>query len=203
MPETSSSINTHYEANQSQPLFKGNEDPMFGSRNPFRKLGDSSTGNDEHPQILLTIRLEKTELDIPVWREWVRNLPVEGKDVKIEGIYRSFSTLLLLRMPVAIWDLLPENQAYSFVGFVTPENLGSTLHEVPETEGKAIEVSHIGIRETASIDSKLAQSSTSIPSTAVPFKLSERSIDYANRLSEEKVKLEKRTHIYRDGLVGT
>jgi hypothetical protein len=48
--------------------------------------------------------------------------PPECKDVKIEGRYDSFSTLLLVRISVATWNLLPENPAYSFVGFVTSEN---------------------------------------------------------------------------------
>jgi len=59
---------------------------------------------------------------MPAWVEWVRNCPVDAKDIHIEGKWDSFSTLLLLRMPVAVWNLLPDNEAYSFVGFVTSPN---------------------------------------------------------------------------------
>ena len=77
----------------------------------------------ECPQILLTVRLEEDALDVQSWKEFLRQLPVEGKDIKIEGLYRSFSTLLLLRLPVTIWDLLPDHPAYGFVGFISGENV--------------------------------------------------------------------------------
>ena len=77
----------------------------------------------ECPQILLTVRLEEDALDVQSWKEFLRQLPAEGKDIKIEGLYRSFSTLLLLRLPVTIWDLLPDHPAYGFVGFVSGENV--------------------------------------------------------------------------------
>ncbi|TVY67519.1 hypothetical protein LSUE1_G007091 [Lachnellula suecica] len=84
--------------------------------------------DDDGPcaQILLAIRLEKTELSANAWVEWIRNLPSEGTAVHVEGKYDSFSTLLLLRMPIAVWNLLPGNPAYSFVGFVTSENKAAT-----------------------------------------------------------------------------
>ncbi|KAF8856020.1 hypothetical protein BDZ45DRAFT_804520 [Acephala macrosclerotiorum] len=83
------------------------------------------------PQILLAIRLERNELDIPRWVEWIRNLPAAGKDIRIEGLYESFSSLVLLRMPVAVWSLLPQNPSYSFVGFITSENLSPRTEQFP------------------------------------------------------------------------
>jgi hypothetical protein len=74
------------------------------------------------PQILLAVRLTKSSIDRESWAEWIRNAPPEAEDIYVEGKYDSFSTLLLLRMPVSTWNLLPDNPAYSFVGFVTSEN---------------------------------------------------------------------------------
>lgn len=75
------------------------------------------------------------QLDIPRWTEWIRNLPFEGTDIRIEGAWQSFSTLLLLRMPVAVWNLLPQNPAYSFVGFVTSDDLS---HRVKHTSAISV-----------------------------------------------------------------
>jgi hypothetical protein len=166
----------------------GNEAPLFGSRNPFRKPGSSTAGNDEHPQILLTIRLEKTELDIQVWRDWLRNLPAEGQDIKIDGIYRSFSTLLLLRMPVTIWNLLPENPAYSFVGFVTSENMVSTISQVLAYQEETPKISAIGTGHSVSNDSQASQGRQTL-NTITDMELkpgsSKRSTDDHNSLFEE------------------
>lgn len=91
------------------------------------------------PQVLLSIRLEQDSLDIPAWKDWIRSTPAEGKDIKIEGFYGSFSTLLLVQMPVALWNLLKPGPAYSLVGYVTTENkvteiedLNSVKIDIPE-----------------------------------------------------------------------
>ncbi|KAE8448946.1 hypothetical protein EG329_008742 [Mollisiaceae sp. DMI_Dod_QoI] len=103
--------------------------PVAVQVNP-RKRKRSENEVLECPQILLAIRLDKHELDLQAWKECLlRQLPPAAKDIKIEGIYGSFSTLLLLRVPVIVWDLLPPNPAYSFVGFITTHNMA---HRTPQ-----------------------------------------------------------------------
>ena len=64
------------------------------------------------------------------WREWLRNIPSAAKSVKIQAVYRSCSTLLLLSMPIVIWDLLPATSAYSFIGLLASDNLvDGILHD--------------------------------------------------------------------------
>jgi hypothetical protein len=92
--------------------------------------GESSSGKQKMPEgdaakfpkVLLAIRLNSSVFDRQAWVDWLRNAPSEAQDVHVDGVYDSFSTLLLVRMPVALWNLLPDNPAYNFVGFVTPEN---------------------------------------------------------------------------------
>jgi hypothetical protein len=88
-------------------------------------------------QVLLAVRLEEdyfpetddgklnTEEKVHVWSEWLRHIPQGVESIKIQGVYKSYSTLVLLSMPVVVWDLLPKNAAYSFVGFVKPVNLAA------------------------------------------------------------------------------
>ncbi len=96
---------------------------IFSSDDRLKKRKRPSDEGIEYPQVLLAIRLDKHELDLDAWKECLlRQIPTEAKDIKIEGIFSSFSTLLLLRLPVAVWDLLSGNLAYSFIGFVTSEN---------------------------------------------------------------------------------
>jgi hypothetical protein len=178
----------HHNVNSTASTSIGNKDSLFGSRNPFCKPGSSNSGNEDHPQILLSIRLEKTELDIQVWRDWLRNLPAEGQDIKIEGIYRSFSTLMLLRMPVAIWDLLPENPAYSFVGFVTSYNMMSTLSPGPIYQEEDPKTSATGFGRTVSVDSqgsKLQQTSNTITDVVLKSGSSKHSMNIEIPFSEE------------------
>lgn len=43
--------------------------------------------------------------------------------LKVEAVYQSHSTLLLVSVPVQVWDLLPDDPACHFVGFVTSSNM--------------------------------------------------------------------------------
>ncbi len=65
------------------------------------------------------------------WLEWIRNAPPEAKDIRIEGKYDGFSTLVIVRMPIPVWNLLPEDPAYSFVGFIMSENYAAS--PIPDT----------------------------------------------------------------------
>jgi hypothetical protein len=129
-------VSSYHESDHSSSL-----DSVPGSSTPSQS--DSSAESccekrkrldqDDGPcaQILLAIRLENVQLNADEWVDWIRNLPEQGKAVHVEGKYESFSTLLLLRMPVAMWNLLPENPAYSFVGFVTSGNKAATQGSLP------------------------------------------------------------------------
>jgi hypothetical protein len=106
------------------------------------------TAKDEQnrsSQVLLAIRIAEDYLatddrdhKIYEWREWIRNMPSAGRDIKIHGVYESFSTLVLLSVPTTVWTLLPKNPAYSFIGFITSDNIlpsldSSTSHELSLT----------------------------------------------------------------------
>jgi hypothetical protein len=94
----------------------------------LKELGATST---EQLDVLLVIRLEEdigTDEDSDQKKlfdlcEWLKNIPHGREYIKIQGIYRSHSTIVLLTLPMGIWDLLPENPAYSFIGFVDSRNL--------------------------------------------------------------------------------
>ncbi|KAK0111112.1 hypothetical protein ONS95_001489 [Cadophora gregata] len=95
-----------------------------------------------YPQVLISVRLEEDYLADDddresqkrqqPWLEWFRNIPDAANKVTIHGVYRSYSTLLLLSMSVALWNILPAHVAYSFIGFLNSGNLAIQTQEVPE-----------------------------------------------------------------------
>jgi Protein of unknown function (DUF2838) len=94
---------------------------MNGAGNP-RKRKKECSQDIKSAQILIAIRVDETPSNVEEWVNWMRNTPRNGRDIHVEGRWDSFSTLFLVRMPVEVWNLLPEHPAYSFVGFVTSEN---------------------------------------------------------------------------------
>lgn len=78
----------------------------------------------DEPHVMISLALEDDQrLDLNAWEEWLRNFPALAKHVKVQGVFRSHSTLLLLSLPVMVWDLLPEDPACSFVAFIRSNNL--------------------------------------------------------------------------------
>ena len=77
--------------------------------------------NPRSPKVLLSLSLEQVPL--PNTIEWVQSVPALTKYANVHGIYKSGSTLMILSIPVAIWDLLPKDPAVAFIGFTDSENL--------------------------------------------------------------------------------
>ena len=82
-----------------------------------------SEGDLNIPHVLISLALEGEQLlEIGAWNKWLSDCPSFAKYARIEGMYKSHSTLLILSVPVIIWDLLPDNQACSFIGYVNSTN---------------------------------------------------------------------------------
>ena len=77
-----------------------------------------------HPKVVISLSLKEDQmLYTDTWVDWIRSVPALVKYAKVEGTYKSGSTLLVLSIPVAVWDLLPKDPAISFIGFIKSSNL--------------------------------------------------------------------------------
>jgi len=96
---------------------------------------------EKHLQVLLAVRLEVEDVfrELYTLCDWLQNIPEGTKNVTIEGVYKSCSTLVLLRLPVVLWNPPPEHEAYSFIGLVGSRNLTpATLPGYPEPNSQAM-----------------------------------------------------------------
>ena len=91
--------------------------------------------NFECPKVLISVALEEEQwLSAPQWADWIRSVPGLVKYANVEGIYKSGSTLLLISVPIAVWNLIPPSSAISFIGFSKSPNLlkpSSTVRTAP------------------------------------------------------------------------
>src|SRR5256885_2570488 len=76
-------------------------------------------------KVLITVKLDdRIPPNLAEWRNWLRSqIPTNVAEIDVEGIFEASSKVVLLRLPVAIWDMLPDHDAYSFVGYVGSSNL--------------------------------------------------------------------------------
>lgn len=97
--------------------------------------------DSKYPQVLLSFRLSADGFDVQAWLDWVLNAPKDAADlVRIEGIYGSQSTVVILQVPVSIWDMMPESDAIKFIDFITTDNIREqVVQEIDkETHDKAL-----------------------------------------------------------------
>jgi hypothetical protein len=97
------------------------------------------TGELTVPHVLISVALEESQerLDLESWRRWLTGFPALVKYARIQGAYKSYSTLLILALPVMIWDMLPENPACCFIGYVTSENMWTSRFKARSIETPA------------------------------------------------------------------
>ncbi|KAF4994037.1 hypothetical protein FGRMN_6071 [Fusarium graminum] len=81
------------------------------------------------PHVLLKIALESDQVfDAASCARWIKQFPLLAMHASIESVYQSYSTLLLLSVPVVLWNLLSEHPATQFVG---NEDFRFEVHDSP------------------------------------------------------------------------
>ena len=87
------------------------------------------------PHVLISLALEEEQLlDVEQCRRWLQQFPILAVYAKVEAVYRSNSTLLILSVPVVIWDWMPNDCACAFIGYVHSKNmLAPNLGQEPYT----------------------------------------------------------------------
>ena len=100
-----------------------------------------------HTEVLLSIQISPvqstptpaTRFGIPDIFRYLRDLPFLSLIGRVHSLAKGHSTILLLAVPVAVWNLLPDDPACSFSGFTTSANvLLDTQKRRTELHGPAI-----------------------------------------------------------------
>ncbi|PVH69008.1 hypothetical protein DL98DRAFT_661904 [Cadophora sp. DSE1049] len=76
------------------------------------------------PHMLVSIALDEDQAlpNSEACRRWICGFPGLAKHVKVEGVYSSYSTVVMLSIPVAVYNMLPDNPACQPVAYVTSRN---------------------------------------------------------------------------------
>jgi len=97
---------------------------------------DWNDPSPQAPKAIISIALEEDQwLQTNEWLDWLRSIPALVTYARVEGVFKSGSTLVLLSVPIAVWDLLPRSPAISFITFVASRNL---LLDTPSTQATCV-----------------------------------------------------------------
>ncbi|TVY32307.1 hypothetical protein LSUB1_G008562 [Lachnellula subtilissima] len=116
-------------ANFSQPIPSPNPSQTrifskLDAYNPANLNKTLESGELLIPHVLVSVALEEDHtLEVEEWYAWVKGMPALSAYAMVEGIYKSYSTMLLISIPLLIWDLLPDDPAVFFIAYVLSNNL--------------------------------------------------------------------------------
>lgn len=99
-----------------------------GDTRELRMEPSSSVSTDKAlnlPHMLISISLDEGQTlpNAEACSRWLCSFPGLARHVKVEGVYTSYSTVLILSIPVVIWNMLPDNPACLPIANVTSRNL--------------------------------------------------------------------------------
>jgi len=79
------------------------------------------------PRILLAVRLKedcfRAELSVNLFKNWLRDMPAVAEEVKVEAGFGSYSSIVIVSVPLALSLYLPQDPAIIRIGPITSENL--------------------------------------------------------------------------------
>jgi hypothetical protein len=109
--------------------------------------GDTNRSCPEAPprlHALLRVSLVEGEFNETEFKDWLCSAPAAAKGIKVLGVLPSCSTLLLLRVPIEVWDLLSPSPAVSFVAFVQDTESGANSAALPAPSGDTSQTRLVG-----------------------------------------------------------
>jgi hypothetical protein len=109
--------------------------PQDNQTNPLTSTFPNEGFTVSHILISMVLEGHQADLNLEICQLWLTRFPALVKYAKVQGIFKSHSTLLLLSLPVVIWNMPPDNQACCFISFVTSDNLARTM---PTLDGKPV-----------------------------------------------------------------
>lgn len=147
------------------------EEPSpMGARAPCPSSADlmAKEPSEDKPHVMISLALEEDQrLDINAWEQWLGAFPALAKYVKVQGVFKSHSTMLLVSMPVMIWDLLPEDQAVSFVAFIRSNNLAIKSGSQQQPPLSAIAASQAPTNRTPADAISMISGTTFVPTESI------------------------------------
>ncbi|KAI1443636.1 hypothetical protein F5Y02DRAFT_196717 [Annulohypoxylon stygium] len=100
---------------------------------------DSNVDQLELPRVLIAVRLVEKDYNseaLKNFKNWILDAP--HCVVKFEKLYQSYSELLLVELPLQVWDLLPRNPAVTFIGFTKGEKPVNTFKSSTDSVPAAV-----------------------------------------------------------------
>ncbi|KAI0505927.1 hypothetical protein F5B22DRAFT_651213 [Xylaria bambusicola] len=78
---------------------------------------------DEPRVLVCTTFVGEASPDMSSFHHWLHNTPAIGSKIAVEGMFLGPPTMLLISMPVAVWNVVQHDKVCCFLGYVNSHNM--------------------------------------------------------------------------------
>ncbi|KAI1303419.1 hypothetical protein F5Y03DRAFT_184816 [Xylaria venustula] len=78
---------------------------------------------DEPRVLVCTTFVGEASPDMSSFYHWLQNTPAIGSKIAVEGMFLGPPTMLLISMPVAVWNVVQHDKVCCFLGYVNSHNM--------------------------------------------------------------------------------
>jgi hypothetical protein len=78
---------------------------------------------EEVRALVCTTFLGEPSQDMASFKQWLQNTPVAASKIAVEGMFHGPPTVLLVSMPIAVWNVVAADRTCCFLGYVNSHNM--------------------------------------------------------------------------------
>lgn len=125
--------------------FQGSYPSLTTGTSPITSTSNSASALSLHESyrfpLAVSLDDEPTPSNAESWARWLaNNAPLHIQEIhshiRLEEVFQSNQTMVLISVPVSVWSRLPDSSAYRFIDFITGDNLLNKSD--PATESTAV-----------------------------------------------------------------
>lgn len=85
---------------------------------------------EEVRALVCTTFLGEPSQDMASFKQWLHNTPVAASKIAVEGMFHGPPTVLLVSMPIAIWNVIAADRTCCFLGYVNSHNMTTEYQQL-------------------------------------------------------------------------
>ena len=107
------------------PIGEDNEIPRnsLSEIHGIKVNSNSDLTFEEMRALVCTTFLGEPSQDMASFKQWLHNTPMAASKIAVEGMFHGPPTVLLVSMPIAVWNVVAADRTCAFLGYVNSHNM--------------------------------------------------------------------------------
>jgi hypothetical protein len=89
----------------------------------MRVSSNSDLTFDEMRALVCTTFLGEPSQEMASFKQWLHNTPVAASKIAVEGMFHGPPTVLMVSMPIAVWNVVAADRTCAFLGYINSHNM--------------------------------------------------------------------------------